>query len=200
MDARPRRAPGHRARRGDRLQRVGRLDDVDLSLRLTRKQEESQLAEQEDRLAAAAPRPRRPDGRRHHRARRCASSSRAGTPPARAAPSSASSTSSTRGTCGSSQFAAPTYDEKRHHFLWRFWPRAARLGRHGRLRPLLVRPGAGRAGRGLRHRGAVAAGLRRDRGLRGDARRRGHDPGEVLDARLPRGAAAPLRSARRTTR
>jgi polyphosphate kinase 2 (PPK2 family) len=22
-----------------------------------------------------------------------------------------------------SQFAAPTYDEKRHHFLWRFWPR-----------------------------------------------------------------------------
>jgi polyphosphate kinase 2 (PPK2 family) len=21
-----------------------------------------------------------------------------------------------------SQFAAPTYDEKRHHFLWRFWP------------------------------------------------------------------------------
>jgi polyphosphate kinase 2 (PPK2 family) len=21
------------------------------------------------------------------------------------------------------QFAAPTYDEKRHHFLWRFWPR-----------------------------------------------------------------------------
>jgi polyphosphate kinase 2 (PPK2 family) len=22
-----------------------------------------------------------------------------------------------------SQFAAPTYDEKRHHFLWRFWPK-----------------------------------------------------------------------------
>jgi len=22
-----------------------------------------------------------------------------------------------------SQFAAPTYDEQRHHFLWRFWPR-----------------------------------------------------------------------------
>jgi polyphosphate kinase 2 (PPK2 family) len=22
-----------------------------------------------------------------------------------------------------SQFAAPSYDEKRHHFLWRFWPR-----------------------------------------------------------------------------
>src|SRR4051794_41351577 len=21
------------------------------------------------------------------------------------------------------QFAAPTYDEKRHHFLWRFWPK-----------------------------------------------------------------------------
>src|SRR5690348_6897164 len=21
------------------------------------------------------------------------------------------------------EFAAPTYDEKRHHFLWRFWPK-----------------------------------------------------------------------------
>jgi AMP-polyphosphate phosphotransferase len=25
--------------------------------------------------------------------------------------------------CRVSQFAAPTYDEKRHHFLWRFWPK-----------------------------------------------------------------------------
>ena len=26
------------------------------------------------------------------------------------------------------QFAAPTYDEKRHHFLWRFWPALPGLG------------------------------------------------------------------------
>jgi polyphosphate kinase 2 (PPK2 family) len=26
------------------------------------------------------------------------------------------------------QFAAPTYDEKRHHFLWRFWPKLPGLG------------------------------------------------------------------------
>ena len=48
------------------------------------------------------------------------------------------------------QFAAPTSDEKRHHFLWRFWPVAPRLGRHGGARPLLVRPRPRRAGRGLR--------------------------------------------------
>jgi polyphosphate kinase 2 (PPK2 family) len=29
---------------------------------------------------------------------------------------------STRATCRVAQFAAPTHDEKRHHFLWRFWP------------------------------------------------------------------------------
>jgi polyphosphate kinase 2 (PPK2 family) len=27
-----------------------------------------------------------------------------------------------------SQFAAPTYDEKRHHFLWRFWPKLPGAG------------------------------------------------------------------------
>ena len=46
------------------------------------------------------------------------------------------------------QFAAPTFDEKRHHFLWRFWPDLPGLGRDVDLRPLLVRPRAGRAGRG----------------------------------------------------
>ena len=70
---------------------------------------------------------------------------------------------------------------------------AARLGRHGRARPHLVRPGAGRAGRGVRDRGGVAAGLRRDRRPRDHAGRRGHDPGQVLDARLAGGAAAPVR-------
>ena len=55
--------------------------------------------------------------------RRCWSCSRAGTRPARAERSSASSRRSIRGTCASSSFAAPTPDEKRHHFLWRFWPK-----------------------------------------------------------------------------
>ena len=40
------------------------------------------------------------------------------------------------------------------------------LGGHGHLRPLLVRTGAGRTGREAGDRGAVAAGLRRDRRLR----------------------------------
>ena len=43
------------------------------------------------------------------------------------------------------QFAAPTPDEKRHHFLWRFWPQLPGLGRDGRVRPLVVRTGAGGA-------------------------------------------------------
>ena len=48
------------------------------------------------------------------------------------------------------QFAAPTADEKRHHFLWPLLAGAAGLRRDRGLRSLLVRPGDGRAGRGLR--------------------------------------------------
>ena len=49
--------------------------------------------------------------------------------------------------------AAPTDEERAHHYLWRFWRRLPR-GRRGRdLRPQLVRPRAGRARRGLRARG-----------------------------------------------
>ena len=48
------------------------------------------------------------------------------------------------------QFAAPTPDEKRHHWLAALLARAAGLGRHGRARPLVVRARAGRARRGLR--------------------------------------------------
>jgi hypothetical protein len=59
---------------------------------------------------------------------------------------------------------------------------AAGLGWHGGARPVLVRPGAGGAGREVRHRGAVAARLPGDRGLRADASRRGHDHRQVLDA------------------
>ena len=128
---------------------------------------------------------------------RCAWCSRAGTPRARAGRSSGWSASSTRGTCGSPQFAAPTLRREAAPLPVAVLAGAARLGRDGRARPQLVRAGAGRAGRGVRHRGALAAGLRRDRRPRGDARRRGHDPGQVLDARLAGGAAPPVREAPR---
>ena len=119
------------------------------------------------------------------------------------------------------QFAAPTYDEKRHHFLWRFWPRAAGLGRHGRVRPVLVRAGAGRAGRGVRHRRAVEAGVREivefERTLVAEGmiivkfwlhmsdeeqlrrfERRQEDPLQAVEADR-RGLAQPRASARRTS-
>ena len=41
---------------------------------------------------------------------------------ARAARSSGWSPSSTPGMFASSSSRRPTHDEKRHHFLWRFWP------------------------------------------------------------------------------
>ena len=101
---------------------MGRLDDVDLSLKLSRKEQDRLLelhgarlaqlrldARRADRLRpprTAAVRPlrglgRQRQGRRHQasgRAARC------------------------RATCASSQFAAPTPDEKRHHYLHRFVP------------------------------------------------------------------------------
>ena len=61
------------------------------------------------------------------------------------------------------QFSAPTTDEQRHHFLWRFWPG---LGWHDRVRSQLVRAGAGRARRGLRDPRRMAPGLRRDHRVR----------------------------------
>ena len=143
-----------------------RLGALDLGLRLSAEQEADPAAGRPAAVAAPAPRARRPDrrppprparvrrvrglgrlgqGRRHQAARRAAR------PPPRP---------------GRPRSRRPTYDEKRHHFLWRFWPTLPGLGRHGRPRPVVVRAGAGRAGGGLRHRGAVAPGLRRDRGLR----------------------------------
>src|SRR4051794_36510728 len=120
------------------------------------------------------------------------------------------------------QFAAPTHDEKRHHFLWRFWPVLPGWGglgvlgrpwdgrggvgsvegvapapgrRHGRAGPHLVRTGARGTRRGVRPRAGLAAGVPGDRGPGDDARRRGHDHRQVLDAPVAGGAAAPLRVA-----
>ncbi|CAA9354034.1 MAG: Polyphosphate kinase 2, partial [uncultured Frankineae bacterium] len=72
----------------------------------------------------------------------------------------------------------------------------AGLGRIRGARPLLVRPGARRARRGVRHRGAVVAGVRGDHAVRAHPERRGDDPRQVLDARLGGGAAGPLREPR----
>ena len=72
---------------------------------------------------------------------------------------------------------------------------AARMGRHDHLRPQLVRARAGGAGGELRHRGAVAARLPGDRRLRALAGRRGNGRDQALDAHVGRGAAAPVRAA-----
>ena len=72
---------------------------------------------------------------------------------------------------------------------------AARMGRHDHLRPQLVRARARRAGRELRHRGAVAPRLPGDRRLRALARRRGNGRDQALDAHVGRGAVAPVRTA-----
>ncbi len=77
---------------------------------------------------------------------------------------------------------------------------AAGLGRLRGARPVLVRPRARRAGRGLRHRGAVVAGVRRDRRVRADPHRRGHGAREVLAARLARTSSSPASRAAATTR
>jgi polyphosphate kinase 2 (PPK2 family) len=100
---------------------VGRLDDVDLSLRLTRKQEESALAEQQDRLLRL----------------RLALGGQMGDGTIGPPLCIVFEGWDASGKGGAikrlvdhldprhvrvAQFAAPSYDEKRHHFLWRFWP------------------------------------------------------------------------------
>ena len=64
----------------------------------------------------------------------------------------------------------------------------------GDLRPLVVRARARRARRGLRHRGGMAARLRRDQRLRATDRRGRRLLGEVLAGHQPRGAARPFHS------
>ena len=65
-------------------------------------------------------------------------------------------------------FAKPTFDEKRHPFLWRFYPLRARPRRDVGVRSQLVRPGARRAHRGIRDGRPMEPGLRGDRQLRAE--------------------------------
>ena len=172
-------------------ERVGRLDEVDLSARLSREQGEKRLAAAQQRmvhlrlLLAGLIGPGRigppllvdvrgvgrlRQGRRHQapgRPPRPAARARRAvrrTVPPRAAPPLP---------------VAVLAD-------------VARVGRDGRAGPLLVRPRPRRAGRGIRCRGGLGAGLPRDRRPGDDPGGRGHDHREVLPAPLARGAAEPL--------
>ena len=95
------------------------------------------------------------------------------------------------------QFSAPDADEKRHHFLHRFWaplPGWGGMSVYDRTwygRVLVERV------EGYATRGGVGARLRGDRRLRAQRGRRGLDPGQVLAPHLRRGAAEALRGARR---
>ncbi len=101
---------------------MGRLDEVDLTLQLSRKEETDQLAEQQHRLLRL----------------RLALGGQLGDGtigPPLCVVFEGWDASGKGGAIKRlvdhldprhvrvSQFAAPTYDEKRHHFLWRFWPR-----------------------------------------------------------------------------
>ena len=92
-------------------------------------------------------------------------------------------------------FAAPTPDEKRHHYLQRFWP--ALPGRGGMT--VFDRSWYGRVlverVEGFAHRGrSGGAPTARSSEFERTARRRGDDLREVLAARLRRGAARALRA------
>jgi AMP-polyphosphate phosphotransferase len=105
---------------------MGRLDDVDLTAQLSKKEEKKQLADLQKRLlqlrlAVGGQIGSAPDGEHRIGPPLCVlfegwdASGKGGAikrlvdhlDPRHVRVS---------------QFAAPTYDEKRHHFLWRFWP------------------------------------------------------------------------------
>ena len=175
---------------------MGRLDSLDLTQRLGRK-------EYDERLAAAQ---RRWLQLRLHVGGQmgtgelgpgCCSCSRAATPPARAAPSSASSSRSTRGTTGCTSFAKPTFDEKRHPFLWRFYPYVPGLGgmsvfdRSWYGRVLVERI------EGFATDEPVGSGLRGDRQLRARQRAGGRDHRQVAGCRsAPRSSSSGSRTVR----
>ena len=94
-------------------------------------------------------------------------------------------------------FAAPTPDELRHHFLWRFWPPLPGWGgmtifdRSWYGRVLVERV------ENLATEVQWRTRLRRDQRFRALARRRRHDRHQTLVAHVTRGAAAPIRTAAR---
>ena len=100
---------------------MSRLSEVDLSVRLSKKEGKTQLTEGPGAAGAPAPPARRADRARRARPPLCVlfegwdASGKGG---------------AIQRLVGEldprhvrvAQFAAPSHDEKRHHFLWRFWP------------------------------------------------------------------------------
>ena len=152
-------APDGRAAagRGDRVGGpMGRLDELDLSLKLSRKEQAERLEAGPRAAAGAAP------------GSWAASSAAASSGPPVCVLFEGWDASGKGGAIKRlvapldprhvrvAQFAAPTPTRSATTSCGGSG-RAARLGRHGRARPLLVRAGAGGAGGGLRHPGAVAS-------------------------------------------
>ncbi len=100
---------------------MGRLDDVDLSLKLSRDEEAERLAAAQERLLALRLRLGGLTGGQGIGPPVCVlfegwdASGKGGAIKRLVAPLDPRHVRVV-------QFAAPTYDEKRHHFLWRFWP------------------------------------------------------------------------------
>ena len=93
-------------------------------------------------------------------------------------------------------FGAPTEDERRHHFLWRFGP----VIPGSATCRCSTAPGTGvcsSSGSRACHGRPVVARVRRDRRVRAHARARGRDRDQVLDAHLRRRAAEAFRAARK---
>jgi polyphosphate kinase 2 (PPK2 family) len=100
---------------------MGRLDELDLSLRLSKAEEEERLVDAQDRLLALRLDYGGQTGPGTLGPPVCVlfegwdASGKGGAIKRLVAPLDPRHVRVV-------QFAAPTYDEKRHHFLWRFWP------------------------------------------------------------------------------
>ena len=193
-----RRAAGHarRGRRAGNFTGMSALSQLDLSLKLSKQEEAEQLAAAQERLLTLRLQLGGQTGGPGS-GRRCACCSRAGTPPARAARSSGSSTSWTRATCAWSQFAAPTAGREAPPLP------AGGSGRRcpaGAGWPCSTAPGTGGCSSSGSRASPTKAEWKRayreindfERALCDD----GHDPRQVLAARLRGRAAQALRGAR----
>ena len=118
--ARPGRARG--ARSGDLPGAMTSLADLDLSLELSKKEEAEQLAARRSGCCAA-PAAGRPARRRHDRPAAVRGLRGLGRLRQGRRDQAPRRPCSTRGTCASLSSPRRRYDEKRHHYLWRFWPR-----------------------------------------------------------------------------
>ena len=180
---------------------MGRLDSLDLSLKLSKEEEAKRIETGQERLTrcgsrwAASSRGTRPAW-----GRRSACCSRAGTPRARAAPSSGSWSRSTPGTCAWRVSAHPRTTRSATTSSGASGPRC----RAGAAWPCSTAPGTGAcsssASRALPPSSEGRARIRGDRRARALALHRGNDPGQVLAAHLRRGAAQALQGRARRIR